>query len=204
MRKSAFVALGLLLGLVLGGTIFREPVVWAAQSLGATILGPLDAGGNVAVHEQGTAAVTVSNASVPVPVHEQGTVPAGQSGAWHMSIDGTPKVTNADATTLLGSFVGAPDGGGAFTEAVDADISGERSVRVMTNCFAGGDCANIAVNVYSIVGSRSYLIDQFPMQNFLSQTRVYDVLGEDLAVQLQNNNLAATSNIGVAVYGRAN
>ncbi len=202
MRKSAFVVLGLLLGLVLGATIFREPVVWAAQSLGATILGPLDAGGNVAVHEQGTAAVTVTNASVPV--HEQGTVPAAQSGAWHMSIDGTPKVTSADATTLLGSFVGAPDGGGAFTEAVDTDISGERSVRVMTNCFSGGACANIAVNVYSIVGTRSYLIDTFPMQNFLSQTRVYDVLGEFLAVQLLNNNLSATSNIGVAVYGRAN
>src|SRR5712691_4879578 len=149
MRKSAFVALGLLLGLVLGATIFREPVVWAAQSLGVTILGPLDAGGNVAVHEQGTAAVTVTNSSVPV--HEQGTVPAAQSGAWHVSIDGTPKVASADATTLVGSYVGAPDGGVAFTEAVNAEISGDRSVRVMTNCFAGADCGNITVRVYSIV-----------------------------------------------------
>ena len=202
MRKHAFVAGGLVLGLVLGATIFREPVAWAAQSLGVTILGPLDASGNVAVHEQGTAAVTVTNASVPV--HEQGTVPAAQSGAWHMSIDGTPKVASADATTLLGSFVGAPDGGGAFTEAVDADISGDRSVRVMTNCFSGGDCADITVRVYSITGGRSYLIDEFPMQNFLSHTRVYDVLGTTLAVQLLNNNPAPTPNIGVAVFGRAN
>ena len=62
MRKHAFVAGGLVLGLVLGATIFREPVAWAAQSLGVTILGPLDASGNVAVHEQGTAAVTVMSA----------------------------------------------------------------------------------------------------------------------------------------------
>jgi len=122
-----------------------------------------------------------------------------------MSIDGTPKVTSADATTLLGSYTGAPDGNGAFTEAVNlSDISGARSVRVMANCFAGGDCANITVRVYVIVDARSYLIDEFPMQNFLSQTRVYDVLGETMSVQLLNNNPAPTPNIGVAVFGRAN
>jgi hypothetical protein len=58
--------------------------------------------------------------------------------------------------------------------------------------------------VYTFVGSRSYLIDQFPMQNFLSQTHVYSVLGTAMAVQLLNNNPGATSNIGVAVFGRAN
>ena len=77
-------------------------------------------------------------------------------------------------------------------------------MRVAANCFAGGDCANILVRVYSIAGSRSFLIDQFPMQNFLAQTRVFGVLGTTLAVQLQNNNPGAVSNIGVAVFGRAN
>jgi hypothetical protein len=42
------------------------------------------------------------------------------------------------------------------------------------------------------------------MQNFLAETRVFDVLGTTLAVQLQNNNPGAVSNIGVAVFGRAN
>ena len=58
--------------------------------------------------------------------------------------------------------------------------------------------------VYSIVGSRGFLLDQFQMGNFLSQTRTYDVMGESLAVQLQNNNAGAIPNVGVAVYGRAN
>ena len=131
-------------------------------------------------------------------------MPASQSGTWHVSVDGKPSVTSGDETTLAGSFVGAPDGGGAFTEAVDADVSHDKTVRVMTNCSSGGACANISVNVYSIVGSRSYLLDQFPMQNFLSQTRTYDVFGESIAVQLQNNNAGSIPNVGVAVYGRAN
>ncbi len=129
-----------------------------------------------------------------------GTVPV--SG--NVGITGTPKVTSADKTTLAGSYVGAPEGGGAFTEAVFEDVSGARSVRVMTNCFSGGACANITVNVYSIVGSRSYLVDTFPMQNFLVAGHVYDVIGELLAVQLQNNNAGAIPNVGVAVYARAN
>ena len=202
MRKYAIVAGGLLLSLVLGATVFSQPVAWAAQSVSATIIGPLDGQGNVAVHEQGTANVSVTNSQLAV--REQGTVPASQSGTWHVSVDGKPSVTSADQTALVGTYTGAPDGSGAFTEAVDADITGYRSVRVATNCFAGGDCANILVRVYSIAGSRSFLIDQFPMQNFLAQTRVFGVLGTTLAVQLQNNNPSAVPNIGVAVFGRAN
>ncbi len=202
MSKYLVVAGGLLLAMVLGATVLSDPIAQAAQTVSATIVGPLDAGGNVAVHEQGTAKVNVVNAQLPV--HEQGTVPAAQSGAWHVSVDGTADATSADVTTLAGSFVGAPAGGGAFTEAVDADVSHDRTVRVLTNCFSGAACANIDVNVYSIVGGRSYLLDQFVMGNFLAQSRTYDVMGALLAVQLQNNNAGAISNVGVAVYGRAN
>ncbi len=154
----------------------------------------LDDQGNIKVHEQGTATVSVANSTLPV--HEQGTVPAVQSGSWD--------VASSDVTALAGSFVGAPAGSGAFTEAVDADVSHYRTVRVMTNCFSGGACGNIAVNVYSIVGNRSYLLDTFPMQNFVSATHTYDVPGELIAVQLRNDNASAVSNIGVAVYGRSN
>lgn len=202
MSKYVVVAAGLLLAMVLGATVLSEPIAQAAQTVSATIVGPLDGSGNVKVHEQGTASVNVTNAQLAV--HEQGTVPAAQSGAWHVSVDGKPDVTSADVTALAGSFVGAPAGGGAFTEAVDADVSHDRTVRVLTNCFSGAACGNIQVNVYSIVGSRSYLLDQFSMGNFLSQSRTYDVLGELLAVQLQNNNAGAIPNVGVAVYGRAN
>jgi hypothetical protein len=62
VKKSSFVALLLIGATVLGATVLREPIAWAAQSVDANIVGPLDANGNVRVHEQGTAAV-----------HEQGT-----------------------------------------------------------------------------------------------------------------------------------
>ena len=187
---------------LLGATVLSDPIATAAQTVGATIIGPLDGSGNVKVHERGTAAVNVTNTSLPV--REQGTVPVAQSGTWTVGLSGTAKVTSGDQTTLVGSYTGAPDGGGAFTEAVDADISNYKTVRVMANCFSGSACANIAVNVYAIVGSRSFLIDTFPMQNFLSQTRVFDALSGNIAVQLQNNNGGAIPNIGVAVFGRAN
>ena len=38
----------------LGATVVREPLVYAAQAVSVTILGPLDNLGNLRVHEQGT------------------------------------------------------------------------------------------------------------------------------------------------------
>jgi hypothetical protein len=171
MSKYVVVAAGLLVAMVLGATVLSDPIAQAAQTVSATIIGPLDGNGNVAVHEQGT-------------------VPAAQSGAWHVSVDGKPAVTSADVTTLAGSFVGSPAGGGAFTEAVDADVSHDRTVRVLTNCFSGAACGNIDVNVYSIVGSRSYLLDQFQMGNFLSQTHAWTRQGRDRAHRRTDPELA--------------
>ena len=51
---------------ILGATVLREPIAYAAQALDAKITGPLDGQGNVKVHEAGTAAVDVTNASIPV------------------------------------------------------------------------------------------------------------------------------------------
>jgi hypothetical protein len=84
------------------------------------------------------------------------------------------------------------------------DASWAKSLRVKTHRFDGGACANILVRVYTVVGGRSYLIAQFPMQNFQAATRVYEVLGATVTVQLLNQNAGANSNIGVAVFGRAN
>ena len=64
MRKYVFVTAGLLLSVVLGATVFSTPLAWAAQAVNATIVGPLDANGNVKVHEQGTAAVRAANEEV--------------------------------------------------------------------------------------------------------------------------------------------
>jgi len=71
MKSWAFAVLVAVGATILGGTLLREPIAYAAQNVGATIVGPLDGDGNVQVHEQGTANVNVTNGAVPV--HEQGT-----------------------------------------------------------------------------------------------------------------------------------
>ena len=65
-RPLAFVALAVLAGVVLAATVFREEVAYAAQAVNATIVGPLDGGGNIKVHEQGTANVNVTNSGLSV------------------------------------------------------------------------------------------------------------------------------------------
>jgi hypothetical protein len=76
MKKWSFVALLLLGATILGSTVLREPIARAAQSLDATIVGPLDGQGNVKVHEQGTANVREQNLDRlgDIKVHEQGRV----------------------------------------------------------------------------------------------------------------------------------
>jgi hypothetical protein len=60
VNKWSFAALLLVGATVLGGTVLREPIASAAQGVSSTIVGPLDANGNVKVHEQGTATVSVA------------------------------------------------------------------------------------------------------------------------------------------------
>jgi hypothetical protein len=67
MRKALVTVFVLLFGsLALGATVFREEIAQAAQSISATIVGPLDANNNVAVHEQGTVDVIVKNSNLSV------------------------------------------------------------------------------------------------------------------------------------------
>jgi hypothetical protein len=83
MRKIVIPVALLVLGVVMGGTVFAGQVAHAASSVLSVFVtnGPshpvpaqeqnLDANGNIKVHEQGTASVNVTNTTVPV--HEQGT-----------------------------------------------------------------------------------------------------------------------------------
>ncbi len=160
--------------------------------------------------------VEIVNTPLPVTgnVGVSGAVAASQSGPWAVgligtpmvTISGTPSVTSAsgDQTVLVGSYVGDPAGGGTFVSAVSGNVAPYKTIRVMTNCFAGGQCANINVRIYNTVGGRSYLIDQFPMQNFVVAGNVYEVLGTNLTVQLQNHNAGPVTDVGVAVFGRSN
>jgi hypothetical protein len=148
--------------------------------------------------------VAVVNTPLPVTgiLDVNGAIAATQSGDWNVGITGTAEVTSADQTVLLDSFAG--DIEPSFNEVAFADTTGAKTVRVRTNCFVGAACADILVRVYTTVGGRSYLVEQFPMLNFVAGTRVYDVIGTNVAEQLVNNTGGAVTNIGVAVFGRAN
>jgi len=79
MRKARVLGIALLVisGVVLGGTVFRQPVADAASLLNVFVTNDsshpvpvreqnTDASGNIKVHEQGTANVNVTNSSLPV------------------------------------------------------------------------------------------------------------------------------------------
>ena len=148
--------------------------------------------------------VQVVNPTVPVSgsVGVTGTVAATQSGPWNVAITGTPTVSLGGQTQLLDRFSGTivP----SFNEVASATTTAHKTIRVVSNCFVGATCGNVLVRIYTIVESRSYLLEQFPMQSFVADTRVYDVPGQSIAVQLVNNTGGNVENVGVAIFGRTN
>ena len=102
MKKWLF-AVGLVGGsLLLGGTVLREPIAYAAQSVSATIVGPLDANGNVAVHEQGTADVNVTNTDLGVHGTVSVSTPSPiSSGAREAGLEGGVDSKNSDGTRTV-------------------------------------------------------------------------------------------------------
>jgi hypothetical protein len=118
MKKLSFAALLLVAATVLGATVLREPVADAAGTLNVFVSNDsahpvpvtetkTDTGGNIKVHEQGTAAVRSADEEVSVTrIAFQNlttvcggdvyTVPAGKKlvveylGAWVPPVDGNP------------------------------------------------------------------------------------------------------------------
>jgi len=117
MKKWLF-AIGLVAAsLLLGGTVLREPIAYAAQSVGATIVGPLDSNGNVMVHEQGTADVNVTHGTVSVAPSSpitSGAREAGVTGGFSIKLNGTQtaSVINIDMTSGAMGVRLYTDGGG--------------------------------------------------------------------------------------------
>lgn len=108
MRRVLLVLALVGASLVLGATVFKEPVAWAAQAVDARIIGPLDADGNVRVHEQGTADVNVTNGTLSVaqpPV-------TGGGGLWITRVGPPETIQAKTATALTIAF----QGGATFVE----------------------------------------------------------------------------------------
>jgi hypothetical protein len=88
------------LGLLAGATVFREQIARAAQGVSAEITSPLDQQGNVKVHEQGTASVSVRNPSLSVQQ-------AGEPVTLRLGIAGANAYTVPAGKRLLITFVNA-------------------------------------------------------------------------------------------------
>jgi hypothetical protein len=86
MKKWSFVVLLVVGATILGSTVLREPIASAAQTVGTNIIGPLDAQGNVKVHEQGTASVAITNTA-----DVQLSIPAGAFSS--LQTEGSPPGT---------------------------------------------------------------------------------------------------------------
>jgi hypothetical protein len=145
MRRALMPAFLLLIGsTVLGATVFQEPIAKAASTMTSVFVSnaktspvPVqevntDANGNIKVHEQGTAAVSVSGtpnvtiANTTVPVHEQGTA-AVRSDNEEVSIrdqignDTSNSCTDNNVYTvpsgkeLVIEYIGAQTSGGTTT-----------------------------------------------------------------------------------------
>jgi hypothetical protein len=161
MKKWLF-AVGLVGGsLLLGGTVLREPIAYAAQSLSATIVGPLDANGNVKTHEQGTADVNVTNTDLAVHGAVSVSTPSPiSSGAREASADGgvsfklsgigtqTASVISVDMTPGATGFELYTDGGGIAAAFEGPGAGGQAHILIplprpisfdSIACFGGGN-----------------------------------------------------------------
>ena len=124
MRRALIPAFLLLLGsLLLGSTVFRDQAAHAAQTVGATIIGPLDANGNVRVHEQGAVSlaapspITGGGGDLQLGPHSKVVVDGTASAlVIHMS-DNIDAITISSANgDVISHFVGPHSGGNASVE----------------------------------------------------------------------------------------
>lgn len=176
MRRFAFVAAGLVVSVVLGATVFRQPIVWAAQAVDAMIVAPLDGSGNLKVHEQGTANVSITNTS-PIPVSE-------------------------GETTVLGALSHGTSSSGSFS----FDVSSARDVRLMVQLHTCIAHAQVTVRMdaesASPAATASVIVDEFNVPCTLDDgvTRLYELPGQEMTVSFQGNSGV----IDFIALGRAN
>jgi hypothetical protein len=186
-RRALIAALMLIgLGVFLGTTIFREDIAYAAQLVSADIVGPLDAQGNVKVHEQETANVNVTNRALAV----SGTV-------------------NVDVTTskLLATPPGGlqvPHGFGGFIVIGTVDTASSSQVRIAADNRQDNYCNEVflRVDLEDAAGPSRRLLDiDLCQQQTGVLTRVVDIPGTELRFSVENTGDFDVT-VDVTVWGR--
>jgi hypothetical protein len=176
MRRPALTAIVVVaLGLFSGATVFREQIAQAAQIVGAEITSPLDAQGNVSVHEQGTADINVTNTSLPVretgtpTVKVGGPVQTESSDETHTAFDGILCGRDANATYPPTTEATNPSG-------VPTSFS---AIRVQ---FNGGGNLDFVVR-----DAHGEIFDEFTTSSNGRFARVYDVPPPTITLECNTN-----------------
>jgi hypothetical protein len=163
-KKLAFglALLVLLLSAVLGATVLREPIAYAASPFTNVIVGNT-ADNPVPVAQTGTANVNVTNADATgnIKVHEQGTASV-------QAVDQTQLV-------LARAFAGNADN--------TVDVSAYREIRVNANV---DNCAQPATVFIKSLGGSPQVVDTFAV-GCLDVSRTYEVPGQRLSFEWHGN-----------------
>jgi hypothetical protein len=162
----------------LGATVFHEEIAQAAQLVSAEIIGPLDAQGNVKVHEQGTADVNITNRAVTVT----GTVDINET---------TSKLLDTGPSGVLVSAGAPPVAIGTI------DTASMSQVRVAADLRSEGECAGLVR--LRAAGPAGELLSA-DLTNGLNE--VIDIPGPELSFSLQNEAPSGSCIADVTVWGR--
>jgi hypothetical protein len=182
MRRAVLVGLLLLVGsAVLGATVLREPIAWAAAPVSS---------------------VFVSNdASRPVPVREVNT---DGGGAIKVHEQGTVAVSEEVATELIARQII-----NAAVPALTVDVSSYREIRLASNGWGCDGGATVSLSMLAVESGASYPIDAIPvcdagtsvgvkaMRDALNRT--YEIPGRTLRLEITGDG-----GIGLAIFGRRN
>jgi hypothetical protein len=189
MKKWTFVALLLVGATILGGTVFREPIASAAQSVDANIIGPLDGQGNVKVHEQGTARVS-------------GTVGLSGSGNTVKLDPNANTVKTTDPTKLLFSAALHNGSGGVFSDPFD--VSSAKKVRVYAKLSPCSSSQSVEVTVFPPDAPHTFgimVLETFTVPCPDAVTKTYDVPGDELEFLVQSGPGETGTDTELSVYG---
>jgi hypothetical protein len=138
------------------------------------------------------------------------TVNATQSGAWNVSISGTPKVTSGDVAAVIasGTITIPPNGDVSFpnSDDTDTDVSAYREVTLYLELITGTP-ANIQCDTgYFPPGGGLFALEN-PFT--LSETGIdlphhYAPAPPGMVIQCINNDASFTAIIKYSLVGRAN
>jgi hypothetical protein len=146
----------------------------------------------------------------PWPVAASGTVnvgnlPATQPVSGTVNVGNLPAVqTVAGKSNVVKSASLQTVGGRALIDTGTLDTTAYRSLRLYVNCVPSvlGDCPNVQVSVFA--QDTGFTLDSFPLSDTTTVSKVEDVPGTSVDIQIVNGEPTDSVVIDYSVIGRTN